>query len=67
MSTYPPGSLTWNEIVAAICALPEHITGDDVGTVATLAGILGVFGFPEGSTFREKPEQENADAPTRVD
>lgn len=55
---YWPGSMTWDEIVALVRALPERIEPEDVATVATIAGILGVFGFPEGSKFGKKPTRE---------
>jgi hypothetical protein len=58
---YWPGPLTWDDIVAAARALPDRITEEDIGTVAFLAGLLGVFGFPEDDDFEEETEQEEDD------
>ena len=42
--------LSWAEVIAAVRALPEQITLEDIGTVAVLAAILGVFSpFPRTS------------------
>jgi hypothetical protein len=56
---YWPGPLTWEDIVAAVRDLPEYITDEDIGTVAFLAGLLGVFGFPEGSEYQVKREERD--------
>lgn len=54
---YWPGSMTWEEIVAQVRALPDDRFGhEEIAVTMHLAGILGVFGFPEGSEFREEKQ-----------
>lgn len=48
-------SLTWDDIEAAINALPsDHFDVEVAYKTMQIAGILGVFGDPQGSTYREE-------------
>ena len=54
---YWPGSMTWQEITERIRAWSDGpISRDEAYEVAQISGMLGVFGFPEGSQFREEKE-----------
>lgn len=52
---YWPGSLTWEEIVSRVRSWSDGpITRDEAYEVIHVASLLGVFGHPEGSQFREE-------------
>lgn len=53
---YWPGSMSWAQIVERIRSWSDSpvISRDEAYDVAHVAGLLGVFGFPEGSIFQEE-------------
>lgn len=57
VNKYWPGSLTWPEIVERVRSWSDGpITRDEAYEVMHVASLLGVFGFPEGSQFREEKQ-----------
>ena len=63
------GPMTWDEIVAAVRALPEpdDLTWDDVPAVAHLAALLGLFGGPSIDLEALKVESRQPHAEAELD
>lgn len=58
----PRPPMSREEIFAAIRALPEQITPDDVPTVMLLSALLGVFGpLPQDTENHEEDEEQEGE------